>query len=93
MTYKVLDIHDHINLVCIKNCNARYNPYRLYLIYPAHDKYGYPTKHRKQLAQYADMTSIICHIKDLYLNSVQYKSVEQILSWNKQYYAPHGIRL
>ena len=87
---KVLSINDSIcGLVCVR-CNAeKYNPYRLYLVYPDKDRYGYPTRHRKQLAVYGDMTSVICHIRDLYqYGGFQYKGISDILAWNKQYYNP-----
>lgn len=65
---KVLEINDSIHgLVCVRCNNEKYNPYRLYLVYPDKDKYVYPTRHRKQLAVYGDMASVICHIRDLYI--------------------------
>lgn len=83
---KVLSITDSIiNLVCIRDNNAKYNPYLLYLVYPAKDQYGYPTMHKKMLIKYADMTSVIHHIKDLYVFGFPHKTVSEILEWNEAY--------
>lgn len=93
-TTKVLSITDSIiNLVCIRVNDAVYNPYLLYLVYPAKDKYGYPVMHKKLLIKYADMDSVICHIKDLYLICrFRHKSVSEILAWNKKYCGNTRIR-
>lgn len=88
MKSKVLDINDSLHLVCIKDRSGRFVVYRLYLFYPAKDKYGYCTEHRKQLAAYGDMHSVICHISDMYKAGMQYKPYDIILAWNKQYYRP-----
>lgn len=83
---KVLSITDSIiNLVCIRDNNAVCNPYLLYLVYPAKDRYGYPAMHKKLLIKYADMTSVIHHIRDLYIFGFPYKTVSEILAWNKTY--------
>lgn len=84
---KVLSITDSIiNLVCIRDNNPDcVNPYLLYLVYPAKDKYGYPTRHKRILIRYADMTSVIHHIRDLYVFGFPYKTVSEILAWNKAY--------
>lgn len=83
---KVLSITDSIiNLVCIRDNSSKYNPYLLYLVYPAKDRYGYPTKHKKLLIKYGDMTSVIHHIRDLYVFGFPYKTVSEILAWNKAY--------
>lgn len=88
MKNKVLDINDSLHLVCIKDRSGRFAVYRLYLFYPGKDKYGYCTEHRKQLASYGDMHSVICHISDMYKAGMQYKPYDIILAWNKQYYRP-----
>lgn len=87
---KVLDINDSIHgLICIRCNDEKYNPYRLYLVYPDKDRYGYPTRHKKQLAVYGDMSSVICHIRDLYTyGGFAYNSTSEILRWNKNYYKP-----
>ena len=41
------------------------NPYRFYAYVPGIDKYGYPTKRRKQIAAYADLTSVLYHLYQL----------------------------
>ena len=43
------------------------NPYRLYTLTRATDRYGYPTEHRKQIAKYADLTSVLYHVYRLSL--------------------------
>lgn len=86
-TMKVFDVQDNIHLICIKNNMAANNPYRLYLIYNArHETYGYYTQRRKCIAQYGDMASILCHVRDMYVNGIQYRSVPDIIAWNKEYY-------
>lgn len=52
----------------IVSCSYVYgtvNPYRLYAYIPGTDRYGYPTKHRKQIALYADFTSVLYHLYKL----------------------------
>lgn len=88
MKTKVLDINDNLHLVCIKDSSRKYNPYRLYLFFPAKDRYGYPTEHRKQIAEYGDMHSIVCHVSDLYKVGMQNETHDRVLAWNKQYYNP-----
>ena len=88
-TIKVLDICDYVHLVCIKDLTTNCNPYRLYLVYRSLDKYGYPANHKKQLAAYQDFASVICHVKDLYLSGIQYRPIDDILTWNRQYYRPY----
>ena len=82
---KVLEISECIHLVCIRHNDATVNPYRLYLFYPAKDRYGYPTEHRKELTRYADFQSVMWHIKDLFTENNMYRSPEKIIAWNKEY--------
>lgn len=86
-TKKVLTIDEYpYRLECIRHNDAAVNPYRLYILYPGTDRYGYPTMHRRKLTEYADTASVICHIKDLYLRGCfPYRKIENILAWNKQY--------
>ena len=84
-TMKVLDIADSIHLVCIKHISSNSNPYRLYIVYSQQNEYGYYTKRRKQLAAYGNMASVICHIKDMYVNDVHLNSIDFIIKWNKAY--------
>lgn len=87
-TQKVLSISDYpYSLVCIRNSES-VNPYLLYVMYRANDKYGYPTTHRKKLVAYGDMASVVWHIKDLYAYGFPYRSIDKILAWNKQYRKP-----
>lgn len=88
MKTKVLDIREDLHLVCVKDSSKKYPVFRLYLFYLAKDRYGYWTEHKKQIAVYGDMHSVICHISDLYKAGMQYKPVDTILAWNKQYYRP-----
>lgn len=85
---KVLEISGSFNcLVCIRDNTKQYNPYYLYLVYPDKDRYGYPTRHKKQLAVYGDMTSVICHIRDMYVyGGFLFKGTSDIITWNKDYY-------
>ena len=88
MKTKVFEMKDTIHLVCINDRTGKYAAYRLYLLYPGKDKYGYCTEHRKQLANYGDMHSVICHVSDLYKAGMQHKPYDIVLAWNKQYYRP-----
>ena len=82
---KVLEISECIHLVCIRHNSEPVNPYRLYLLYPAKDRYGYPTEHRKELIRYADFPSVLYHIKDMLTENNLYRSPDAILAWNKRY--------
>lgn len=88
MKTKVLEMNDILHLVCILDKTGRFNIYRLYLFYPGKDKYGYMTEHRKQLACYGDMHSVICHVYDMYKAGMQHKTYDIIIAWNKEYYRP-----
>ena len=86
--YKVLDTCDFVHLVCIKRTDPEeVNPYRLYIVYSGrNEQYGYYTEKRKQVAKYADMASVICMIKDLYINGMEHKPVSEVISWCERYY-------
>jgi hypothetical protein len=87
-THKVLSIHDHpFYLECVRNSKT-VNPYLLYILYPGTDRYGYPAKHRRKLAAYGDMHSIICHVNDLYRYGFPYRGIDKILAWNREYFKP-----
>ena len=45
------------------------NPYRLYAYKPGIDKYGYHMKHKKQIAAYADLSSVLYHLYQLSLEN------------------------
>lgn len=85
---KVLSITDSkYHFICIKDTTTNCNPYRLYISYPAQDRYGYYTRHKKCIAAYEDMCSILCHIRDIYLYSgFEHKDMDYILAWNDSYY-------
>lgn len=82
---KVLEISERIHLVCIKDLTVPINPYRLYLYYPAKDRYGYPTEHRKELTRYEDFPSVLYHIRDLFTENRMYLSPDAIIAWNNRY--------
>lgn len=85
-TYKVLDMNDRIHLISTYTQNAT-DPYRLYLTYRSYDSVkGYSVKHKHLIAKYADMTSVICMIKDIYLSGIQNDYTEKVLAWCKHYY-------
>lgn len=88
MKTKVFEMREDLHLACIKDRTGKFTVYRLYLFFPARDKYGYCTEHKKQLAAYGDMHSVICHISDLYKAGMQYKPYDVVLAWNKEYYRP-----
>ena len=72
-TRKVLDIHENgTHIVCIRTAD-RYNHYKVYKVWAGH---------RKLLVKYGDFISVICFLKDFYLegmDSMPYtEAVEQI---------------
>lgn len=85
-TMKVLDINCFVHLVCVKHIGT-VNPYRLYAVIYEKDKTGYYTvPHKKQIAKYGDIESVLCMIKDLFMSGIQHKTDPELLSWCKQYY-------
>lgn len=85
-TCKVLDIDYFVRLVCIKNIGTSEKyPFWLYLIYKTIDKYLWPTQHQKMLAKYDNMESVLCHINDMFDSGIQYRPIDSILAWNKEY--------
>lgn len=88
-TKKVLDICDKIHLFCTCTYSENEaNPYRLYFEYYALDlnKHPYPTKHRKCIAKYGDIGSVLCMIKDIYTHNIHHRPSAYIISWCKAYY-------
>lgn len=83
---KVLDISEYIRIVCTRDTGININPYRLYIVYKSIDRYGYPAEHKKQVARYQDMSSILCMVKDLYTSGIQFKPIDSIIAWCKRYY-------
>jgi len=84
---KVLEMSERIHLVCIKDFTVPINRYRLYLYYPAKDRYGYPTEHRKELSRYEDFQSVLYHVSDLFAENRIYLSppTDSIIAWNNRY--------
>lgn len=84
---KVLEITDSIlALECIRDNESNRNPYSLYLVFPDYDRNGYPTRHRKCLASYGNMESIVCHIRDLYIAGFSSMSKAEVLAWHKEHF-------
>ena len=85
--FKVLDIHDYMHLVCIRVIGEKDpNPYRLFMVYYSINKDGYTTKHKKLIAKYADIVSVLCMVKDMYINNVQHMTYTEAFTWCKTYY-------
>ena len=54
--------HNGLYISCVY-IHGTINPYRIYNHYvSAHPVYGYPVKHRKQIAAYGDMSSTMYHV-------------------------------
>ena len=89
---KVLDVFDGFHLECIKICKKAgesepVNPYRLYITYNGRTKNGlFYSKHRKQIAAYGDLISVLCFIKDLYLNGIDCQPINYVISWSREYH-------
>lgn len=49
---------------CLYDEKEKYNKYKLYKVWVGENKYGYPTKRRKLIEQYADFKSVLCHMRD-----------------------------
>lgn len=84
-TMKVFDINCYAHIVCIKHIGD-VNPYRLYAVCYERDKYGYTVPHKKLIAKYADITSCLCMVKDLFVTGVQHEPYSVLLAWCKHYY-------
>lgn len=89
---KVLDMTSGLHLECIKVCpkageKETVNPYLLYITYkaPTRSGYGYST-HKKLVAKYGDMISILCMIKDIYLEGIDTYPVNVAIDWCNKYY-------
>lgn len=87
---KVLDINDrgfHLECIEIRPKSGEkipVNPYLLYIVYHAPTRYGYGySKHRKLLKKYGDFTSVLCHIKDIYLYGMDRMPVNVIAEWSR----------
>lgn len=58
-------VGNSIWLSCVYFHNDTINPYRLYKHYIAKGKDGYNTEHKKQIAKYGDLTSVLYHVYQL----------------------------
>ena len=75
MTKKVLDIClDGFHLTCIRTSD-KYNPFRVYSVCAGH---------RRQIAKYGDFLSVICFIKDLYIQGADTYTMDQLVQWAKE---------
>lgn len=72
---KVMDIHlDGFHLVCIRTSDI-FNPFRVYKV---------TAGSRRQIAKYADFFSVVCFIKDLYLDGVDTMTTADAISWARE---------
>ena len=87
-TVKVLDVIDTIRLSCFLETDSETGDrtYRLVLFVPGKDRYGYRTEHRKTIAKYADMASVLCMVRDIYCYYIYDKPYDDIISWCAAYY-------
>lgn len=76
MTRKVLDLRlDGLHIVCImRNPISEPNPFRVYKV---------ASGYRRQIAKYGDILSVICFLKDLYMDGADTFSMVQIVEWAK----------
>ena len=80
---KVMDIHDggiHLAVIRINDRKER-NPYRVLKVYGAG---GY--RYQKQIAKYGDLISVICFIKDLYMDGADTMTFAELLDWVEAYH-------
>lgn len=74
MSKKVMGITlDGFRLECIRT-DDKYNPFRVYRIW---------TGHRRQIAKYGDFLSVICFIRDLYLDGADTMTMVDLVQWAK----------
>ena len=74
MSKKVIDIClDGFHLTCIRTAD-KYNPFRVYRVCAGH---------RRQIAKYGDFFSVICFIKDLYLEGADTFTMDRLVQWAK----------
>ena len=72
MTRKVADIRTPgCHLICLQ-MDDKYNPYHIYTVC---------SSHRKQLTKYADFISVVCFIREFYLDGMDAKTTTEILRW------------
>jgi len=76
---KILDINEggsHL-MVVRRNDPKDYNPYRIYLIISAT---GAPLR-RRLLEKYGDFPSVLCFLKDFYLDGIDTMCYNEIVDW------------
>ena len=79
MQTKVLDLHEggtHLTVIR-RNDPKDYNPYRIYLIISAT---GAPLR-RRLLEKYGDFPSVLCFLKDFYLDGINTMCYTEIVEW------------
>lgn len=79
---KILDVNEgRMHLVCIKHFDrSDYNPYRVYAVISIP---GAPVR-KRQLVKYGDFVSVLCFIKDFYLNGLDSMPVCDIIQYIKE---------
>ena len=75
MRKKILDIHLNGFHIAGYQTQDKRNPFRVYLIVPGH---------RRLIARYGDFFSVLCFIKDIFLDGLDTAPMHKILTWSKQ---------
>lgn len=76
MTKQVLKINlDGCHLECIRT-EDKNNPFRVYRI---------AAGHRRQIAKYGDFFSVVCFLKDFYLDGADTMTTPDVIEWAKEH--------
>lgn len=81
-TKKILDVNTgSAHLICIQSLDrSDWNPYRVYLV-----TFVPGAGNRKRLLiKYGDLVSVLCFIKDFYLDGIDTRTAQDILTWAKK---------
>lgn len=76
---KILDIDEGgSHLICLRLSDPKdYNPYRIYLVTTPS---GMPVR-KRLLEKYGDFTSVLCFLKDFYLDGINTMCYTEIVEW------------
>ena len=75
MSKKVMDIClDGFHLVCIRTAD-KVNPFRVYRLC---------ANHRRQIAKYGDFLSVICFVRQLYIDGADTFTMDQLIQYARR---------
>lgn len=82
-TMKVLDVLYIVRFVCYLETDTRTGEkeYRLVMLFPGKDSYGYPTKHRKTVGLFEFFGDVLATVHDMYRVYINHKPYNDVISW------------